>query len=434
MQPPCDVKRSVDRHLIAIAAVALVLVGGLGVVSAATHLSGAVMATGSLVVRTSSKKVQHPTGGVVGQLLVEDGSNVEAGQILVRLDETIARATLTAVVKELWELEARRSRLEAERDGTDEVAFPPELISAAGNDPAVDKIVTGERAFFLLRRDARESQKQQLRQRIEQLKNEIVGLGDQGSAKITEAALVSKELDGVRELYQKNLAQLPRLNALERDAARIAGEHGTLVASVAQAKGKIAETELQIIQIGNDMRSDVAKQLADIRSKVSDLVERKVTAADQLRHTDIRAPQRGIVHELSVHAAGSVITAGEQIMLIVPDADQLVAEVRLAPQDIDQISQNQPVILRFPSFNQRTTPEREAHVLRVAADTTQDSRTGSSYYSVQIAMNQKDDDASHVKLIPGMPVDAFIRTSDRSMLSYLIKPLADQMERTFREK
>ena len=410
----------------------LALIGGLGTLSATTELAGAVMAAGSLVVKSSVKKVQHPAGGVVGEIHVDEGSHVQAGDVLVSLDGTVARATLSALTKDYQELLAQRARLEAERDGAERVTFPIELTRDA-DQTDVAHIMSGEARLFEMRRNARKGQQNQLRQRIEQLRNEIDGLKVQGTAKDSELAIVRSELVGVKDLYDRNLVQLTRLDALQRDMARNQGERGSITASLAQTTGKIAETELQIIQIDEDMRSDVARQLSDIRAKAANVVERKVTALDQLKHLDVRSPQDGVVHELAVHSRGAVVMGGETIMLIVPDQDKLVVEVRVSPQDIDQISLDQVAVLRFPSFNQRTTPEMNARIVRVAADTTQDARTGLPYYSVHIAL-AVDHPGTGIKLRPGMPVDAFIRTQQRTMISYLMKPLADQMSRTFREK
>jgi len=239
----------------------------------------------------------------------------------------------------------------------------------------------------------------------------------------------------VRDLYAKNLVPLNRLTSLERDAAKIEGERGQLIASAAEAKGKVTETQLQIIQVDQDLSSDVAKELRETDSKIGEYVERKVTAEDQLKRTDIRAPQDGIVFQSTANTVGGVITAGDPIMLIVPESDNLLVEVKVDPKDIDQIQFNQPVVLRFSAFNVRTTPELNGTVVRIAADTTTDQRTGQSYYLVRIAMTA--DEIKRLgdgKLTPGMPVEAFIQTGERTMLSYLIKPLHDQLMRSFREK
>jgi HlyD family secretion protein len=427
-------RRSMRRHLVAAIVVVSVLVVGVGGWAATAVISGAVVASGSLVVDTNVKKVQHPTGGIVGELRVRDGDRVHAGDIVVRLDETVTRANLAIVTKGLGEMMARKARLESERDGLDTITFPAQLVADAG-DPDRAAAMDSERKLFDLRKTARSGQKAQLKERTAQLGEEITGLAAQQNSKAKEIALIDRELAGVRELWKQNLVQLTRLTALEREAARLDGERGQLVAAAAQAKGKIAETALQILQIDQDLASDVAKELRDVDGKIGEFVERKVTAEDQLKRIDIRAPQDGSVFQLAVHTVGGVITAGDPIMLIVPEADNLSVEVKVNPQDIDQLQLNQKAILRFSAFNARTTPEIEGIVTRISADTSTDQRTGQTYYTIRISMPAEQiERLGNVKLLPGMPVEAFVQTGDRTMLSYLMKPLHDQVMRAFREK
>jgi HlyD family secretion protein len=429
-----DARLSIRRHILAGTILVAALVLGLGGWAATAQISGALIAQGSIVVDSNVKKVQHPTGGVVGELFVRDGDHVKAGEILLRLDETVTRANLAIVTKGLTELYARKARLAAERDGADSVAVPPELAGHV-DDPDVKAALASERKLFDLRRQDRLGQKQQLRERITQLQQQITGLAAQQDAKDKGIALVEQELQGVRDLWQKNLVQLSRLTSLEREEAQLQGERGQLVAQVAEAKGKIAEIQLQIIQVDEDLSSDVAKELRDIDSKIGEFVERKVTAEDQLKRTDIRAPQDGIVFQSTANTVGGVIAAGDPIMLIVPESDNLMVEVKVDPKDIDQVQFGQPVVLRFTSFNVRTTPELNGTVSRIAADTTTDQRTGQSYYLVRISMTADEiKRLGDVKLTPGMPVEAFIETGERTMLSYLVKPLRDQLMRAFREK
>jgi HlyD family secretion protein len=434
MKATSPARRSMRRHLVAAAVVVLVLVAGVGGWGATAVISGAVVASGSLVVDTNVKKVQHPTGGIVGELRVRDGDRVHAGDIVVRLDETVTRANLAIVSKGLDELMARKARLESERDGWDTIVFPAQLVAGA-SDPDRAAAMDSERKLFNLRKTARNGQKSQLRERIAQLGEEITGLTGQQNSKAKEITLVERELAGVRDLWNKNLVQLNRLTALEREAARLDGERGQLIAAAAQAKGKIAETALQILQIDQDIASEVAKELREVDGKIGEFVERKVTAEDQLKRIDIRAPQDGTVFQLAVHTVGGVITAGDPIMLIVPEADNLSVEVKVNPQDIDQLQLNQKAILRFSAFNARTTPEIEGVVTRISADTSTDQRTGVNYYTIRIAMPPEQiERLGNVKLLPGMPVEAFVQTGERTMLSYLMKPLHDQVMRAFREK
>jgi HlyD family secretion protein len=432
--PRESAEASIRRHIIAGSVLVGVLVFGLGGWASTAEISGALIAQGSLVVDSNVKKVQHPTGGVVGELLARDGDRVKEGQVLIRLDETVTRANLAIVTKGLTELYARKARLSAERDGVDTVAVPRELAKTI-DDPDVKEALSSERKLFDLRRTARAGQKQQLQERVTQLQQEIIGLTAQLSAKDQELGLIEQELQGVRELWQKNLVQLTRLTSLQRDEAKIQGERGQLVAQSAEAKGKIAEIQLQIIQVDQDLSSDVAKELRETESKIGEYVERKVTAEDQLKRTVIRAPQDGVVFQSTANTVGGVVAAGDPIMLIVPESDNLLVEVKVDPKDIDQVQFDQPVVLRFSSFNARTTPEINGKVVRIAADTTVDQRTGQSYYLVRISMTAEEvARLGDVKLTPGMPVEAFVQTGERTMLSYLMKPLHDQFMRAFREK
>ena len=432
--PRDSASESIRRHITAGTILVAVLLFGVGGWASTAEISGALISQGSVVVDSNVKKVQHPTGGVVGELFVRDGDHVKEGDILIRLDETVTQANLAIVTKGLTELYARKARLGAERDGADSVAVPAELADNV-DDPGVKEALTSERRLFDLRRQDRLGQKQQLQERITQLQQQISGLSAQLDAKDKEVALIEQELQGVRDLYAKNLVPLNRLTSLERDEARLQGERGQLVAQAAEAKGKIAEIQLQIIQVDQDLFSDVAKELRETDSKIGEYVERKITAEDQLKRTDIRAPQNGIVFQSTANTVGGVIAAGDTIMLIVPESDNLLVEVKVDPKDIDQIQFGQPVLLRFSAFDVRTTPELNGTVVRMAADTTTDQRTGQSYYLVRISMTADEiKRLGDVRLTPGMPVEAFIQTGERTMLSYLVKPLHDQLMRSFREK
>ncbi len=268
------------------------------------------------------------------------------------------------------------------------------------------RIIDGERKLFELRRTTRAGQKSQLQQRINQLQEEISGHAAQRNAKAKEVELIERELAGVRDLYSKNLIQLNRLTQLEREATRLEGERGLLVATTAQAKGKINELELQIIQIDQELSSEVAKEMRDIDGKIGEFVERKVTAEDQLRRIDIRSPQDGTVFQSNVHTVGGVISAGDAIMLIVPNADNLTVEAKVNPQDINVSSRpGQKAILRFTAFNQQSTPEIDGTVSRISADITTDQRTGLGYYTIRIALPAAEvARLGDVKLVPGMPV------------------------------
>jgi len=429
-----DARSSIRLHLIVGLAVVVILAGGLGGWASTAEISGALIAPGSIVVDSNVKKVQHPTGGVVGEVLARDGDIVKAGDVVVRLDDTVTKASLAIVTKNLDGLWARAARLQAEQQGLSKIVFPAMLLDRI-DDPDVKNIIASETKLFEVRTTGRIGQKAQLRERITQLNEEIAGLTAQEKAKDQEIALVEKELVGVTSLYDQHLVQISRLTTLQRDAARLNGERAQFIASRAQAKGKITETELQIIQVDKDLVSDVSKDLRETNDKIGEFVERKVTAEDQLRRTDIRAPQDGMVLQSTVHTVGGVITAGDAIMMIVPQADALSVEAKVNPQDIDKLQIGQKTLLRLSAFNQRTTPELNGVVTSVSPDVTTDQRTGQSYYTIRVSMPPEEvARLGDAKLIPGMPVEAFVQTGDRTMLSYLVKPLRDQMMRAFREK
>lgn len=430
-QPSAHVKAL--RHASRVGVGLVALFGGtIGLWAATSTLSGAVMAGGQFVVESNVKKVQHPTGGIVGELKVRDGDPVKAGDLLIRLDETVTRANLQIVAKQLDELLARQARLEAERDGGSGLKIPEEFGSRM-DEPAVKKLLASEQTLFDARRSARDGQKSQLRKRIAQLQNEIEGLHAQETSKIREASLIADELKGVRELYQKNLVQISRLSALEREAASLEGQRGQIVAAKAQAEGKIAETNLQIIQIDEEMRAEVMKDLRENQAKISELVERKVAAEDQLKRVDIRAPSDGYVHQLAVHTVGGVISPAEPAMLIVPANETLKLEAKVMPQDIDQLHIGQKATIRVHAANARTTPEIFGEVSRISADVTKDQQTQMTYYTVRIGISPEELKRLGHHLQAGMQAEVFIQTTDRTPFQYLIKPLKDQIARTFRE-
>jgi HlyD family secretion protein len=425
---------SIQRHRLVGFALTTFLTVGLGGWAAVTDLSGALIAPGTLVVGSHVKEVQHPTGGIVSELFVHDGDHVRDGDVLLRLDPTATRANLTIYTKGLDELTARKARLQAERDSQSSITFPSDLL-ARGSDPDVADIVASEQKLFELRRAARLGQKAQLQQRVDQLEEEIRGLEAQQSAKAEQVALIKRELGGVQDLYAKNLVPLTRLTQLQRESANLDGERGQLIASMAQARGKIAETQLQILQIDQQLSSDVAKESREIDAKIGEFVERKIAAEDQLRRVDIRAPQDGTVFQSTVHTVGGVIKAGDPIMLIVPEDDKLEVEAKVSPQDIEQVQLGRAAVLRFSAFNMRTTPEISGTVSRISADISSDQRTGQSYYIIRISLPPREvARLGDVKLLPGMPVEAFVQTGDRSVISYLMKPLRDQLARAFKEK
>lgn len=395
-------------------------------------ISGAVVAPGIVVVDGEVKLVQHPVGGIVAALHVRNGERVEAGALLVTLDSTIAQSSLAQIDSQLVQLVARRARLEAERDGREEAEFP---ASYPMNEPEAAATATRERLFLKESRISRAQQAEQLRERLGQFEREVEGLSAQVEAKSREISLIAVELRGIEELLLRNLIPIGRATALQRETARLGGEKGALLASIAKAKGQMAEIRVQLLSIDQRARADAVKELGDVEATISQLSERRVTAMDTLRRVEIRAPQSGYVHQLAVHTIGGVIQPGATILQIVPDQDRLAVEFRVSPTDIDQIHLGQQVTLRFSAFNQRTTPDVAARLTRISADAVRDGQTGNVYF-VGRATAEPEAMARLGALTvgPGMPAEVFVQTGERSAASYFLKPLSDALRRTMREE
>jgi HlyD family secretion protein len=422
---------SIRKHV----AFAIVVMASLGFAvggwAATASLSGAVIAPGTFVVERNVKKVQHSYGGIVSEISVKNGDRVKSGDTLLRLDATQIRAELGVITSQLTELEARRVRLSAERDNLTSIS--PNR-SPMDRNPEYRTVLEGEIRLFEDSKRSRESQKHQLHLRIEQLNEEITGLAAQRDAKAGELGLIRRELEQVDLLHKKGLTPVSRVYAMEREEKRLSGEHGGLVAQIARANGQISEIHVQILMVDENARVQAQRELRSIEAKLSELVEREVAANDKLTRVEIRAPQSGLVHELSAHTVGGVITAAEQIMVIVPEEDDLTIQAQISPTDVDQVLVGRPAQLRLSAFNQQTTPELAGHVVQVSADVTVDPKTGHNYYVARLAMDEKSrKSVGDLKLVPGMPVEVFMSTGERTALSYLAKPFMDQINRAFRE-
>lgn len=432
---PVSSHRSLGRHITAVTVLGIALVFGVGGWAMTTELSSAIVASGTVVVENNVKKIQHLTGGIVQEVLVKEGDAVKAGQILIKLDGTTVRANLSIVQNTLAQLYARRARLLAEQLGSDDFTIPEDLsqlISGASTPGAV--LEESERKLFVSRKNALVGMKSQLASRKDQLSDETKGLTVQLAAIEDALKLIGEELAGLDKLYGKGLVSMQRLTELKRDRAQLEGDRGARLAARAQAAGKSSEIDLQILQLDEDRRTENAKELTDVEGKIAEYEDRRVAAMDQLKRIDIRAPLDGRIYQLAVHSVNGVINPGEVLMLVVPGSDGLTVEAKIATHDIDQIRVGQPVEVRFSAFNQRTTPIVDAEVVTVAPDLVTDQRTGMTYYPLRI--KPKPESLKGLKgltLYPGMPAEVFIKIADRTVISYLAKPLTEQIQHTFRE-
>ncbi|WP_101068390.1 HlyD family type I secretion periplasmic adaptor subunit [Roseovarius salinarum] len=412
----------------------VLLVGGFGTWAVATTIAGAVIAPGRIEVDRNRQVIQHPDGGIVEEILVAEGDTVAAGDVLIRLDDSEAASQLAIVENQLFELIARRGRLEAERDGKDMITFDPLLEKAARDTPAVRELMAGQRRLMRARADSVAQEVDQLRKRRSQIANQIDGIEAQRTALQRQLELIAEELADQQSLLDRGLAQAARVLALQREEAGLRGRIGELKAQKAQARGRMTEIDIEIVKLRSTRREEAIARLRDLQSRERDLREERRALKQRIARLDITAPVSGIVHGLKVFAPRAVIRAAEPLLSIVPQDRPLVINARVDPVDIDQIHPGQPVTLRFSALDQRRAPELTGHIVRVSPDAFRDDRTGQSYYSARITLGP---DArarlpEGTALVPGMPVETYIRTVDRTPLAYLVRPLTDYFTRAFR--
>lgn len=418
--------------LLGLAVVAFVL-GGLASWSAIAQIDGAVVAPGIVAVESDRKSVQHLEGGIVGEILVEEGDAVRAGEPLITLDDTTARAELALVDGQICELSARYARLAAERDGAPDIQFPKDLLDRAGEQSIAD-LLDGQRNMFATRKARIETEIDLLHERQEQLRAEVAGLKQQAITVDRQIGIIADENTVAEGLFEKGLVTRARVSQLSRDLEEKKGEAAALTAAIAAKTGTISESELEIVRLRRGFQEEVATELREVEAELNALNEHRLTAEDRQARTQITAPRDGRVLNLEVHNAGQVISPGETVMEIVPANDQLVVKARIRPVDIDKVLVGAPAELRFTAFNQRTTPHLHGRVTRVSADQIETDADRGPYYLAVVTI-PADDVAKlgGLKLMPGMPAEVFIRTGQRRALSFLLKPLNDSLQRAFRE-
>ncbi|MBZ4023608.1 RTX toxin [Rhodobacter sp. TJ_12] len=412
-----------------------VLVGGFGAWSVFSSISGAVVASGQVEVDQNRQVVQHPEGGVVAEIDVQEGDTVTAGQLLIRLDGDLAQSERAIVEGQFFELLARRGRLEAERVDAQEISFDPELMEEAARNPDVAELVEGQSRLFTARLETLQKSLEQVAKRSEQTEAQIAGIEAQRDALQSQQDLIERELADQRGLLEKGLAQASRVLALEREAANLAGRVGALIAEKAQAEGRITELELEALRLASQRREDAETELRNIGYRELELAERRRALTEQIDRLELRAPVTGRVYALAVTTPRAVIRAADPVLYIIPQDRPLVVAVKASPIHIDEITVGQPVTLRFPAFASRTTPELRGQVSRISADALMDEATRATYFRVEVRIDPEEQaKLGALELLPGMPADAFIRTAERSPLAYLTKPFTDYFTRAFREE
>lgn len=410
------------------------LVGGLGGWSVATNIAGAVVAPGTVKVEAERQVVQHPDGGVVGEILARDGDRVLAGDVLVRFDGTFLRSELAIVERQLLEIEARKARLIAERDELEAPDFGDLQASTTLDPDWVQGQIDGQRSLFRTRRIALAQQLEQLREQTVQIENQIDGTNAQIGALEKQLGLVERELRDKETLYKQNLVPVGQVLELQREQARLGGEIGRLTSQVAQLRAGISELKVQALQLSESRREDAITTLRDLQYNEIELAERKLSLTERLSRLDVRSPVDGLVFGSKVFAVNAVMQAAEPMMYVVPGGQALLVSARIDTVDVDQVFPGQPVFLRLTSFDTRTTPEVPGEVLRVSADALQDEATRQPYYEAVIQPDLSVlADLPGIDLVPGMPVETFLRTRDRTPLSYLLRPLTVYFDRAFRE-
>jgi HlyD family secretion protein len=410
---------------------AILLLGGIGGWAATAKLSGAIISNGTVLVAENVKTIQHLDGGVIRAINVEKGQAVVAGDVLLRLDDVQIRTERSILGGQLAELEARQARLIAERDAAGEITFPADFLTTY---PDAILILQGEQQLFDSTSRNRRSQREQLELQIAQLEEEVGGLQFQAAALADELTLAREERARMGALAEKGLIETTRINVADRELARMLGSQGELTASIARSNARISEINLQILSIDDMAYTDAQRELRAVAANIAELSDRLAEVDDRLGRTLILSPVSGTINELSVTTLGGVISPAERLLTIVPDDADLKIEFRVAISDIDQIELGQEARLRFSAFDQRTTPEIPAVVSRVSAAATADPQSGQSYYLAEAEVTGDISALGDRGLVPGMPVDVFVKTQEQVAIAYFVKPFTDQIARAFKEE
>lgn len=396
-------------------------------------LSSAAVAPGSVIVEGNRKTIQHLEGGIVRKILVRDGDRVKAGEPLILLDDTQAKASLDLVRGRLTDALALSARLLAERDGSDAISFPDELLDGSA-DMHVLEAMNGQAGIFAARRESLDGQIAILHGSKEQFGEEISGLRGLVKAEQTQLALIDEEIRDIRSLIAKGLARKPRILELRRAQAEIDGSRSQHLAEIGRVKQRIVESELRISELKTERLNEVVAELRTVQAETYDLYERERAAADILTRTKILAPLSGTVISLQAHTSGGVIAPGAPVLEIVPEGERLVVDARIDPSDIDVVDVGLRAQVRFSAFNQRTTIPVDGTLTWVSADVLVDQQSGQSFYRSRIELDDGfEANLAGNSISPGMQVEVMILTGERTVMDYIIAPLFNSINRGFRE-
>ena len=432
-----SLKRSLNHHLWAGCLLAGLLIGGIGGWATFASLQSAVIAPGTVVVQSNKKQVQHQDGGIIAKINVKEGDHVSVGQILFRLDGAQLNAEQGAMLKRITELKIRKLRLVAERDNA--AKFPETSLNSLTVD---DELLAHAKSVqdvqlkrFEKRKTVLEGRKKQLKERIIQLGQEVDGLEHIIESRKKQLTILGKEIKALKRLKKRDLVPMSRFNTMERERLSVKGEIGRLQADIAQARGKIAETKLQLLEQDDNFEAEALKELETVDGELAQLTEKRTAIEDKLKRLDIRSPSAGRIHELAVHTIGGIIRSGETLLSVIPEQDKLVIDARIPPHQRDRVGSEMLARIRFTAFNTRNTPELLGKVTWVSPDQTIVSETQEPFFKIRVVLNKDEEKRLKDKKIkPGMPAEVMITSEQRTVMSFLVKPLTDQLNRAFRER
>lgn len=414
-------------------AIIIVFLGGLAAWSLLAPIESAVVAPGVVSVDTNRKSIQHLEGGIVEAIAVREGDRVKAGQVLIRLQDTVRGSVLNQLQAQYFEARATAARLRAERDGKSEIVYPAELLAEAVGESARTAIA-GQRSVFDSRRKLYTERRAILGKRVAAFNEEIIGLEGQVKANKKQLALIEEELVGLTVLYEKKLVPKQRLLALERRKAEIEGAISEHRASIGRANEGVQESRLRMTELQASAETEVVEQLRAVNARAYDLGQRLAAARDVLSRTVIRSPIDGIVVGLDVHTLGGVIAAGQRLLDIVPSFEKLVVQASIDPRDIDQVHVGLPAHVKLTALNRRNQTPIAGEVNTVSADRLTDPQTGAAYYLARVELDADSPGLTDVALQPGMSADVMIRTGARTPAEYLMAPITRYLDKALREK